>query len=44
MRRYLQLFVNQGLLEKSGSTKNTLYSLIIRSFLRYSFVSILPGN
>ena len=31
MRRYLQLFVNQGLLEKSGTTKNTLYSLIIRS-------------
>ena len=31
MRRYLQLFVNQGLLEKSGTTKNTIYSLIIRS-------------
>ena len=31
MRRYLQIFVNQGLLEKSGFTKNTLYSLIIRS-------------
>ena len=31
MRRYLQIFVNQGLLEKSGTTKNTLYSLIIRS-------------
>ncbi|WP_399553667.1 hypothetical protein [uncultured Streptococcus sp.] len=23
MRRYLQLFVNQGLLEKSGTTKNS---------------------
>ena len=31
IRRYLQLFVNQGLLEKSGTTKNTLYSLIFRS-------------
>ena len=31
MRRYLQIFVNQGLLEKSGTTKNTLYSLIFRS-------------
>lgn len=30
MRRYLQLFVNQGLLEKSGTTKNTLYSLIFK--------------
>lgn len=44
MRGYLQLFVNQGLLEKSGSTKNTLYSLIFRSFLSYNFVSIFPGN
>ena len=44
IRRYLQLFVNQGLLEKSGTTKNTLYSLIIRSFFRYNFVSIFPGN
>lgn len=34
IRRYLQLFVNQGLLEKSGSTKNTIYSLIIRSFFQ----------
>ncbi|MDB0075307.1 hypothetical protein N5909_05830 [Streptococcus gwangjuense] len=31
IRRYLQLFVNQGLLEKSGTTKNTIYSLIFRS-------------
>ncbi len=31
MRRYLQLFVNQGLLEKLGTTKNTIYSLIFRS-------------
>lgn len=30
IRRYLQLFVNQGLLEKSGTTKNTLYSLIFK--------------
>lgn len=30
IRRYLQLFVNQGLLEKSGSTKNTIYSLIFK--------------
>ena len=29
--RYLQLSVNQGLLEKSGTTKNTIYSLIFRS-------------
>lgn len=32
IRRYLKLFVNQGLLEKSVSTKDTLYSLIFRSF------------
>ncbi|MEZ7651703.1 hypothetical protein O3622_05715 [Streptococcus sp. 27098_8_51] len=44
MRRYLQIFVNQGLLEKSGTTKNTIYPLIILSFLGYNFVSILPGN
>ena len=31
IRRYLKLFVNQGLLEKSGSTKDSLYSLIFRS-------------
>lgn len=31
IRRYLQLFVNQDLLEKSDSTKNTIYSLIFRS-------------
>lgn len=31
MRRYLQIFVNQGLLEKSGTTKNTLDLLIFRS-------------
>jgi iclR helix-turn-helix domain len=25
IRRYLQILVNQGLLEKSGITKNTIY-------------------
>ena len=39
MRRYLQIFVNQGLLEKSGTTKNTLYSLIIRSFFQKIHIS-----
>ena len=39
MRRYLQIFVNQGLLEKSGTTKNTLYSLIIRSFFQKIYSS-----
>ena len=48
IRRYLQLFVNQGLLEKSGSTKKyylfAQIPLIIRSFLSYNLVSIFPGN
>ena len=46
--RYLQLSVNQGLLEKIRKyKKHYLFAhipLIIRSFLRYNFVSIFPGN
>ena len=44
MRRYLQIFVNQGLLEKSGTTKNTLYSLIIRSFLDTTLFPYFRGT